>query len=268
VVSQLLGVLCSITNRLSALVSSGKLCRETSSDGTTYYYSPSLHRAESDVAHIVADLMRTSSHTSVPESTWLSALPAVIRHVLSTVKPGAVLDVAGDDALAVETLSPEQVLLPSCVPGCHSCSVYSLWTVSCKMEAITMAMRHPVSILTGGPGTGKTFAVRVAVELWRKQGKRVLLAAPTGRAAARMNEMFAGDAKATTVHKLLECGVGGSGGGDEGDVMAEDELWSWSFRRNERSPVEADGTFPLGCRCIFWAFAPRFVLLLVLSLQC
>jgi exodeoxyribonuclease V alpha subunit len=108
------------------------------------------------------------------------------------------------------------------------------------MEAITMAMRHPVSILTGGPGTGKTFAVRVAVELWRKQGKRVLLAAPTGRAAARMNEMFAGDAKATTVHKLLECGMGG-GGGDEGDVMAEDELWSWSFRRNERSPVDADG---------------------------
>jgi hypothetical protein len=99
----------SITNRLSVLVSDGKLFREVSADGTTFYYSPSLHRAESDVAHIVSDLMRTSCHTFVPETAWLPTLPGVIRHVLSTVKPGAVLEVADDDALATEMLSPEQV---------------------------------------------------------------------------------------------------------------------------------------------------------------
>lgn len=52
-----------------------------------------------------------------------------------------------------------------------------------------MMMSSPLCVLTGGPGTGKTFAVRVAVEVWRRMGRRVLLAAPTGRAASRMNEV-------------------------------------------------------------------------------
>ena len=58
-----------------------------------------------------------------------------------------------------------------------------------QLAAVGMAMANPLSIITGGPGTGKTFVLRVAVEIWRQLGKRVLLAAPTGRAAARMNEV-------------------------------------------------------------------------------
>ena len=52
-------------------------------------------------------------------------------------------------------------------------------------------MSSGLSILTGGPGTGKTFVVKIAVELWRRSGRKVLLAAPTGRAASRMNEVRA-----------------------------------------------------------------------------
>jgi len=48
-------------------------------------------------------------------------------------------------------------------------------------------MTSPVSILTGGPGTGKTFTTRTIVEVWRELGYRVKLACPTARAAHRLN---------------------------------------------------------------------------------
>jgi exodeoxyribonuclease V alpha subunit len=71
-----------------------------------------------------------------------------------------------------------------------------------QQEAVEMAAYSPVSILTGGPGTGKTFSVRTIVELWKAMGKSIALAAPTGRAAQRLTEMTGLEAK--TVHRLLE----------------------------------------------------------------
>jgi exodeoxyribonuclease V alpha subunit len=71
-----------------------------------------------------------------------------------------------------------------------------------QQEAVEMAAYSPVSILTGGPGTGKTFSVRTIVELWKAMGKSIALAAPTGRAAQRLTEMTGLEAK--TIHRLLE----------------------------------------------------------------
>lgn len=51
--------------------------------------------------------------------------------------------------------------------------------------------------------------------------------------------MLSGDARATTVHKLLECGAGFDD--SESAVLGEDDSWGWSFKRNEASPVQADG---------------------------
>jgi exodeoxyribonuclease V alpha subunit len=65
-----------------------------------------------------------------------------------------------------------------------------------------MAASSRVMVLTGGPGTGKTFCTRTIVALWKAMGKKIGLAAPTGRAAQRLGEMVGLEAK--TVHRLLE----------------------------------------------------------------
>jgi exodeoxyribonuclease V alpha subunit len=71
-----------------------------------------------------------------------------------------------------------------------------------QQAAVRMALTMPVSILTGGPGTGKTHSLRALLLLAQAKGRRCLLAAPTGRAAKRMQE--ATGLQATTLHRLLE----------------------------------------------------------------
>lgn len=71
-----------------------------------------------------------------------------------------------------------------------------------QQEAVEIAAYSRVTVLTGGPGTGKTFVTRSIVELWKAMGKSIALAAPTGRAAQRLTEMTGLEAK--TVHRLLE----------------------------------------------------------------
>ena len=68
--------------------------------------------------------------------------------------------------------------------------------------AVETAAKEKVMILTGGPGTGKTFTVRTIVTLWKAMGKKIACAAPTGRAAKRLSEMTGIEAK--TLHRLLE----------------------------------------------------------------
>jgi len=71
-----------------------------------------------------------------------------------------------------------------------------------QKDAIRMAATSKVMILTGGPGTGKTTTVKGVIAVFREAGKRVLLAAPTGRAAKRLSETTG--MEAGTIHKLLE----------------------------------------------------------------
>jgi exodeoxyribonuclease V alpha subunit len=71
-----------------------------------------------------------------------------------------------------------------------------------QQQAVVMAASHRILILTGGPGTGKTFVTRTIVALWKAMGKDIALAAPTGRAAQRLSEITGQTAK--TVHRLLE----------------------------------------------------------------
>ena len=76
-----------------------------------------------------------------------------------------------------------------------------------QVEAIKAVNDNNVCIITGGPGTGKTTILKNIIELYKKKGKKVVLCAPTGRAAKRMTEMTGEEAK--TLHRLLEIGKTG-----------------------------------------------------------
>lgn len=87
--------------------------------------------------------------------------------------------------------------------------------------AIRTAATAKVVVVTGGPGVGKTTIVRAILSLFERRGKRVRLAAPTGRAAKRMSEATGHDA--TTIHRLLEF-----------------EPRTADFGRNEQTPLDLD----------------------------
>ena len=90
--------------------------------------------------------------------------------------------------------------------------------------AILTAVKQGLLVLTGGPGTGKTTTLNGILALYEKRNLRVLLAAPTGRAAKRMSEVTGREAK--TLHRLLEA------------VFSE--TGRQSFQRNMENPLEAD----------------------------
>ncbi|MFB8249631.1 ATP-dependent RecD-like DNA helicase [Streptomyces sp. NPDC055952] len=92
--------------------------------------------------------------------------------------------------------------------------------------AVRLALTEKVAVLTGGPGCGKSFTVRSIVELARAKKAKVVLAAPTGRAAKRLSELTG--AEASTVHRLLELKPGGDAAYDrdrplDADLVVVDE---------------------------------------------
>lgn len=93
-----------------------------------------------------------------------------------------------------------------------------------QRRAVKQALTSNVSIITGGPGTGKTTIINTIVRVFERLGMPVALAAPTGRAAKRMQE--AAGIPAMTIHRLLEY------------VYSEDEE-ELRFGRNEEYPLEA-----------------------------
>ena len=88
-----------------------------------------------------------------------------------------------------------------------------------QAHAVEQIVQHRFSVLTGGPGCGKTTTTLVIVRLLEAMKKRVLLAAPTGRATQRMTEVIGREAK--TIHRLLEWKGG-------------------EFKINEENPLQAD----------------------------
>ncbi|MFG2892770.1 ATP-dependent RecD-like DNA helicase [Streptomyces sp. NPDC048248] len=95
-----------------------------------------------------------------------------------------------------------------------------------QQAAVRLALTQKVAVLTGGPGCGKSFTVRSVVELARAKKAKVVLAAPTGRAAKRLSELTGTDA--STVHRLLELKPGGDAAYDadrplDADLVVVDE---------------------------------------------
>ena len=138
-----------------------------------------------------------------------------------------------------------------------------------QRAAVEAVAEHGVSVLTGGPGTGKSRTVAAVVALANESGLRVALAAPTGRAAKRLEELAG--APATTLHRLLGAqgrglarsgSAGPDGGAADGDGLFADagaegaaadaggfprgagesgsRDGSWVFARGEEWPLDAD----------------------------
>ena len=122
-----------------------------------------------------------------------------------------------------------------------------------QKQAITAALTEGMLVLTGGPGTGKTTTLNAIIKILQSKGKKVLLAAPTGRAAQRMSELTGDEAK--TLHRLLE--------------VSWDRQDNPVFNKNERNQLKCDAliidevsmvdcyifesvmrALPLGCRLI------------------
>ncbi|HKC28548.1 MAG TPA: AAA family ATPase [Jatrophihabitans sp.] len=98
-----------------------------------------------------------------------------------------------------------------------------------QQAAVAAALQGGVTVLTGGPGTGKSRTVATLVALAEAAGKSIALAAPTGRAAKRLEELC--DAPASTLHRLLGAQPRQSGEGVSFDA---------GFARNEEWPLDQD----------------------------
>lgn len=94
-----------------------------------------------------------------------------------------------------------------------------------QRKAIRFSAENSLLVVTGGPGTGKTTLIRGIIALFKKADMKVVLAAPTGRAAKRMTEATGEEAK--TIHRLLE------------PIFTDDEF-KREFKKNEQDPIEAD----------------------------
>ena len=95
-----------------------------------------------------------------------------------------------------------------------------------QKEALKLVNDNNVSIITGGPGTGKTTIIKNIIDLYEEKGKKVVLAAPTGRAAKRMTETTGKEA--STLHRLLEIGK-----------IDEDSFYK-NTSNYEGSPIDGD----------------------------
>lgn len=90
-----------------------------------------------------------------------------------------------------------------------------------QADAVRCALKSKVMVITGGPGTGKTTIIKAVLTIFKRLGVRVMLAAPTGRAAKRMSETTGH--KAETIHRMLSYSFQGGG-----------------FQKNAKNPLACD----------------------------
>jgi exodeoxyribonuclease V alpha subunit len=160
-----------VEGAITALVTRGRLVAfgdPTRADVTLYL--PALHDAECGASYHLARLMGVPVGDA-PDAPQTGGAP--------------VLDARAAEAAALEASERLKVTL-----------------ARNQLRAVALALREPVVIITGGPGTGKTTIIRALLEATPLPPARVALAAPTGRAARRISETTG--RPASTLHRLLE----------------------------------------------------------------
>lgn len=99
-----------------------------------------------------------------------------------------------------------------------------------QKEAVVNAVKNGLTIITGGPGTGKTTIINMIIRYFETEGMDIVLAAPTGRAAKRMSETTGYEA--STIQRMLHLTV------TDGETDMSDRNFYYEF--NEDNPIEAD----------------------------
>ncbi|MDQ4140199.1 MAG: AAA family ATPase, partial [Bacteroidota bacterium] len=127
-------------------------------------------------------------------------------------------------ATKVKGLAPQKIKLNQdhlCQDLEVFCQIHHITLSEEQRQSVLQIATERISILTGGPGCGKTTTTRALVGVMQFMSKKVMLAAPTGRAAQRMSEVIGLEAK--TIHRLLEFDPAKGG-----------------FKRNEQEPLQTD----------------------------
>lgn len=236
-------------------------------------------RSMAGVVHVVRHNLYSGGHTCLPKTKLLEPCASLLG-VSEEIVSGAIDELIACGRLAEQTMYGKSfVFLPRVFEAERSAADHILMKLQFppavrstldeeirmaeqkeavtyaekQREAIRIAAERGLLILTGGPGTGKTTALKGILRLYEEQGLDVALAAPTGRAAKRMCEVTGRDAK--TLHRLLE--------------VEWDESDHPQFQRNERNPIDANAlivdelsmvdiylfssllkALPMGCRLI------------------
>ncbi len=238
------------------------------------------YRIRAGIIHVLSENTR-NGHTCLPKEKLLYAMEYekflnlsrnIVEPVIEVmIKDGSIIsnDIDGTEFLflpsyfksesyAAEKLKIMLELPPKKIKGAAKAlknfeKQQTIQYAELQKEAIVKALEGGVLILTGGPGTGKTTTLNALIELYKQCGLKVILAAPTGRAAQRMSEVTGEEAK--TLHRLLE--------------VEWDNNHHASFKRNGRNLLECDAliidelsmvdsllfegvlrALPLGCRLI------------------
>ena len=181
----------------------------------------SPRRAEAGVLHVLAQLS-DEGHVFLPHDELVQSAKEILE-IEPALIDDAVAAMAAGEQIVVDLLAspprPVSVDVDRALAWFQARERIELAPE--QREAVSKAICEKVLVVTGGPGTGKTTLVNAIIQILEKKGRRILLAAPTGRAAKRMSEATGRPAR--TVHRLLEFSPRGM-----------------SFQRNRENPLEAD----------------------------
>ncbi|MFA5833692.1 MAG: ATP-dependent RecD-like DNA helicase [Bacteroidota bacterium] len=205
----------------------------------------SIYRLTAGVRYVLDDACRAGGHCFLPKDELSERAAALLfvdeakvgRAITSAIETGYLI-AEGDAVFPLKLYEAEQQsakkIVQLMMKGERLLDKNKLYAALKHVEhrhniefdekqrlAVVSAVLNPVTILTGGPGTGKTLCVNGMIELADELGMKYVLCAPTGRAAKRLSEVSQREAK--TIHRLLEF--------DPNSVM---------FRRNHDDPIEAD----------------------------
>ncbi len=212
----------------------------------------SVHRIQSGIKYILTNAAISEGHTFLKRDALIS-LSARLLGVEPLEAENALVKLLSDHALICKKAQDEDcIYLPSL---CHAESVIAssicdllsgvgqekvkhpekeiehmekelgIVLAEKQRQAALCALNSGVTVITGGPGTGKTTTINFIIKLFKQAKYKIALAAPTGRAAKRMTELCGQEAK--TIHRLLEVGFA------EDDALRE-------YYRESKEPLDED----------------------------
>lgn len=211
----------------------------------------SPYRISSGVKYVLNEYA-ARGHTYVPYNMLLNSTSSLLE-INDDIIEDEIRNMAFTDKIHIETINNERVVyyIPYHMAEVNVCKELinlagvdfnmdeenaapflknveeesSITLSAMQKEAIIQSIINGVTVITGGPGTGKTTIILSIIRIFERMQKKVLLCAPTGRAAKRITESTNREAK--TIHRMLEYAFG------------EDES-NLTFNKNENSPLDCD----------------------------